>query len=494
MPGKRPDFYAMLGLLRSATQEEIKRAYYKIAKRLHPDANQAPGETELFLEVQQAYQVLSDPARRSAYDATLGPEEPAAPEVVEKRILLSRKEIARLPETQLLYVLVDILPTEEQKKALTGVPLNLCLVLDCSTSMKGERLDTVKASAIQIIRQLKPHDIFSVIAFNDRAEVIIPATRQQGNIHRLETRIQMLQAGGGTEIFKGLQAGFEEVRRFSSPNTVSHIILLTDGRTYGDEAQCYELAKQAAEAGIGISGLGIGSGWNDIFLDHLVSHTGGTAMYVSQPKDIERLLNEKFSHLNQTFAENVVLNFKPSAGVSVSYAFRLQPEAAPLNKQSPMPLGPILRDWPLSILIEFLIQPIAPGQESVELFDGALEISAAALGPAVPPVRMQLSLPVRETITPEPPPPALVQALSKLTLYRLQEKARAEVEAGNYEKATQHLQKMATHLLAQGERSMAKTIMLEIENIEREKKFSESGDKQIKYGTRALLLPGERKR
>jgi Ca-activated chloride channel family protein len=488
----RPDFYALLGVLRSATQEEIRRAYLKAAKRLHPDTNQAPGETELFLDVQQAYQVLSDPARRSAYDATLGPEE-TLPAVVDKRILLSRKEISRLPESQLIYVLIDLIPSEEQKKAVAGVPLNLCLVLDCSTSMKGERLDTVKATAIQIIRKLKPQDIFSVVAFNDRAEVVIPAIRQQGSTHKLETKIQLLQTGGGTEIFKGLEAGFEEVRRYANPSTVSHIILLTDGRTYGDEQRCYDLAKQAAERGIGISGLGIGSGWNDIFLDQLASSTGGTTMYVSQPKDIERLLNEKFSNLSQTFAENVVLDFQPAEGVSISYAFRLQPEAAPLGKQTPLHLGPILQEWPLSVLIEFIIKPLGPEQDFIELIDGKLEISAASLNTTFPPVPLNLVVPVKETIAPEPPPPALVQALSKLTLYRLQEKARAEVDAGNYQKATEHLQRMATHMLAQGERSIAKTIMLEIENIEKEKKFSESGEKQIKYGTRALLLPGERK-
>jgi len=492
MPINRPDFYALLGLLRAATQEEIRRAYHKVAKRLHPDTNQSPGETELFLDVQQAYQVLSDPARRSSYDATLAPEE-TLPVVVDKRILLSRKEISRLREAQLIYVLIDLLPSEEQKKAAAGVPLNLCLVLDCSTSMKGERLDTVKATAIQIIRKLKPQDVFSVIAFNDRSDVVIPATRQQGSTHKLETKIQLLHTGGGTEIFRGLEAGFDEMRRYANPSTVSHIILLTDGRTYGDEAQCYELAKQAAELGIGISGLGIGSGWNDVFLDQLASSTGGTAMYVSQPKDIERLLNEKFSNLSQTFAENVTLDFKPADGVSVSYSFRLQPEAAPLGKQTPLPLGPILQDWPLSVLIEFLIQPIGPEQDSVELINGKLEISAAALNMSFPPVPISLVIPVKDTITPEPPPPSLVQALSKLTLYRLQEKARADVAAGNYEKATEHLQRMATHMLAQGERSMAKTIMLEVENIEKEKKFSETGEKQIKYGTRALLLPGERK-
>ena len=254
---KRANFYALLGLLRSATQEEIRRAYHKAAKRLHPDTNQAPGETELFLDIQTAYQVLSDPARRASYDATLDPEE-TPPEVVEKRILLSRKEIARLGETQLIYALIELIPGEEQKKAAAGVPLNLCLVLDCSTSMKGERLDTVKSTAVQIIRKLKPQDIFSVIAFNDRAEVIIPATRHQGNTHKLETKIQLLQTGGGTEIFKGLEAGFDEIRRYVNPTVVSHIILLTDGqRTTGIDSM--EAAKMAADRGVRVYTVGVGT-------------------------------------------------------------------------------------------------------------------------------------------------------------------------------------------------------------------------------------------
>jgi len=67
----RSNFYTLLGLRVFATPEDIRRSYLKAAKRLHPDTNVGPGETELFLDVQQAYQVLSDPARRAAYDATL---------------------------------------------------------------------------------------------------------------------------------------------------------------------------------------------------------------------------------------------------------------------------------------------------------------------------------------------------------------------------------------------------------------------------------------
>ena len=75
MPERRKNYYALLGVLRDASAEDIKRAYYEAAQRLHPDKNKAAGETELFLEVQQAYEVLSNAQRRAKYDEALGTDE-----------------------------------------------------------------------------------------------------------------------------------------------------------------------------------------------------------------------------------------------------------------------------------------------------------------------------------------------------------------------------------------------------------------------------------
>jgi Ca-activated chloride channel family protein len=59
---------------------------------------------------------------------------------------------------------------------------------------------------------------------------------------------------------------------------------------------------------------------------------------------------------------------------------------------------------------------------------------------------------------PELPPRDIVDAMAKLTLYRLQERARQEVDAGNIAEATKHLQYLATHLLAKGDRELAHTV------------------------------------
>jgi molecular chaperone DnaJ len=67
MPTKR-DYYEVLGIGRDATDEEIKKAFRKLAFKHHPDHNSDTGAENKFKEVNEAYQVLSDPDKRAAYD------------------------------------------------------------------------------------------------------------------------------------------------------------------------------------------------------------------------------------------------------------------------------------------------------------------------------------------------------------------------------------------------------------------------------------------
>ncbi len=69
-PEQKRDYYEILGLDRSADQEQIKQAYHQLALKWHPDRNTAPDATDRFKEVAEAYAVLSDPTKRAQYDAT----------------------------------------------------------------------------------------------------------------------------------------------------------------------------------------------------------------------------------------------------------------------------------------------------------------------------------------------------------------------------------------------------------------------------------------
>jgi len=109
----------------------------------------------------------------------------------------------------------------------------------------------------------------------------------------------------------------------------------------------------------------------------------------------------------------------------------------------------------------------------------------------VKPFPIRLIRPVTDEAGTDIPPAEIVEALSRLKLYRLQEQARMEVAAGEYDQASEHLHRLATHLLAQGERGLARTALLEAEHIQQNKSFSQQGRKEIKYGTRALLTSGK---
>src|SRR5437879_6420994 len=63
------DFYQILGVPRTASQDEIQRAYRKLARIYHPDVNRDPGAEDRFKDISEAYDVLSDPQTRRRYDA-----------------------------------------------------------------------------------------------------------------------------------------------------------------------------------------------------------------------------------------------------------------------------------------------------------------------------------------------------------------------------------------------------------------------------------------
>ena len=480
------DLYDLLGVPPGATQGEIQKAYRQAARKLHPDVNTTPGATEFFLDIQEAYEILSDPARRRAYDRERIKTNAAAPHL-HIDVQYSRPALQQSSEPQLIYVLLQGEAVNPDGERRTSPPLNIALVLDTSTSMKGKRLAIVKATAIELMRQLRPQDYLTVIAFNDRARIALPAGHPSG-ARQAENSIISLQASGGTEIFQGLKAGFEQIQTHYSPGHINHIILITDGHTYGDEEKCKSLAAAAASRGIGLSSLGIGGKWNDALLDSLATQTGGVCLYVHDPKDIRDLLSNKISRLHRTYLENLSFSFTLPANVRLNYAFRLAPEAGPLPTQSPLNFGSLPIRGRQRVLLEFVVAPLPPGVHQALLTNGDI----AYFNPREQRsfrLSLVLTRPVTTEVEQAPPPPSITKALSRLMLYRMQEDAYAKLASGRYNEAKSALQKLSTRLLSQGEIELAHLVSQEAARIEQQRPGKEDHQKQIKYGTRALLLP-----
>lgn len=480
------NFYKVLGISRDALPDEIRNAYFDLARKLHPDANPDPASKEQFLSIQKAYEVLSNTARRAEYDASLKPD--LISDIIAKDIKYSRTILPALDENQLVYVLLELVNTVEPNSSMM-LPMHICLVIDVSTSMKGERMDMVKASAFRLLKKLNQQDTITIVSFSDRAEVVVPSVRPT-DLLRIEQKISLLNPAGGTEIYQGLETGVRQLQLYgrNADATARHLLLFTDGHTYGDEQRCFELVRQAKEDGIIISVLGIGHEWNDAFLDQLASYAGGNAIFVTSPSDLDYHLDQKIKLLSSLLARNITFNFKQDSGVELRYAFRLTPDTGPLATGSPINLGNLYFGRNIAVLFEFIVPGMKTSTGKVKLAEGKLTGDLPAKKSEID---YALTFHRNFSVAPEPeiPPAVLVEAMARLTLYRLQERARKEVCEGQIDKATKHLQYLATHLLSTGKRELAHTVLVEAEHIKQSNYFSKDGDKRIKYGTRALLLP-----
>lgn len=478
------NFYDLLGLPLDATTEEIRLAYFDAARRLHPDSNPDPSSSELFIKIQEAYETLRNTRRRNAYDLALEKNAVTAPEV-SLQIVSSRSCLPRTPEVQLHYVLAEIICKSEPSTRTAG-RVNLSLVIDRSTSMQGGRMDMVKNNIQKMFSILQPQDVLSVVAFSDRAEVVLPAAKL-GSISQQEMRLNSIRSGGGTEIYQGLFAGIEQLRIENNSQAINQLILITDGRTYGDEAACLALAEQARAEGISISALGIGHEWNDAFLDKLVNISGGSTAYITSPLDLTAFLENTLRTMSRIYARGLTLKFRLDPRVELHSCYRLTQEIIQLPTESPIVLGNLMFGKNETLLLEFLVKPIPTGVEMQRLLNGHLhlEVFEPTPGDARLPVSIQIA--VKDQPDSEPPPAKILEKLARVMLYRMQEQARKELAEGNVEKAGERLQVLATHLLARGSNQLAKTVLEEAEHIRHSQRFTKEGDKRIKYGTRALL-------
>jgi Ca-activated chloride channel family protein len=489
LPGIDP--YTTLGIAKDASQEDIKAAYRRVARRLHPDVNQNnPGAAEQFQDITAAYELLMDPDRKKTYDSQVI-KRPTTGDTFNfsLRVTPSKRAVVPLPEPQVIYLLAEILPDprardQEQKRESR---LNLTLILDHSNSMNGTRLDKVKVAAHQIIDQLTKDDILSIISFNDRAEVIIPATPVD-NKHALKAKVSMMNASGGTEIFKGLSAGVEQNRRFLGPKLVNHVVLLTDGNTFGDHEKCIELARSAAEQGISISAMGLGQEWNDDFLDELASTTGGTSSYINSASSVIRFLNDHVRNLSNAFAERVRISIAPDPDVKLESAFKLAPHPQPLTTNDGyIQLGSLQANRLISVLLQFQMPAnMSMGFRSIARLVAAGDILANQQQQFH--VLSDISLEITENPPTEDPPIAILDALGKLTLYRMQERAQEALASGDVREATRRLENLATRLLAIGEEDLAHQARAEARRVAHTSNLSDKGRKTLKYQTRYLLL------
>ncbi|MBP9500718.1 MAG: VWA domain-containing protein [Candidatus Promineofilum sp.] len=491
MDQKPIDLYTVLGIDRAARPEEIEAAFAAWKAR---SGSSGPIDDEAWQRVRYAYEVLISPQRRKTYDSLV--VEAAGP-ALELDITLSAESIPLLDTPHILYALLTLRPRDD-RPAISGDPrpLNLGLVIDRSTSMRGERLEKVTAAVGLLLDKLGPGDRLSLVSFSDRAEVVLPAAtidtaaaspdpETAAAWRDPRRRIEAIVASGGTEIYQGLQAGLAQVARPAAKGHISHLILLTDGHTYGDAADCLRLAEKAATHGVGITAFGLGADWNDAFLDALVASSGGQSHYIERPDDVLAHLESRLQGLGAIHARNLALAQSWPDSFTLRSAFKLAPSPQPLPSDSrPVPMGDLEGRSPMTVLLEFLVAP----QSVAARFRLPFEVRFTAANGIAQLAERSARLVAGDVQAGDgQTPQAIIEAARWLNLYRMQDKAWEEAQLGKPDTAAARMRKLTDRYMETGDLRLARQAQLEAQQLAQQGAMSPEGRKVLKYGTRSLM-------
>ena len=477
------DYYKDLGLARTATTGEIRQNYRMLARLYHPDVSQEAQTVEKFQAVQEAYEILGDRTQREKYNQWCVQQGHDQPSALNLQVTTSHQTLSPIAEEQAYYVRLEI--TSIADLPAIRLPLNLCLVVDRSTSMQGARLKYVKEALGEIIDQLQPEDALSLVVFSDRAEVLLPG---QVNIDKALAKsvAAKIQPGGSTEMLPGLLLGLKEIERKRSRSSVNHIILLTDGQTYGDEAECLQQAQEAELRQISLSAIGIGSDWNEDFLDKLTSFSNGISTYIDSPQKVKSIFEDTVRHLKMVLARQLMLTINLGSGVHLHEAFQITPQIRRLEIPQPqIELGTLSAEQGKSLLFEFRVRDLQPGERRLVRIKVESDIPRQAEYRAWESV--DLAAEVGEmTNLPADVPAEITTVLSTLAIFKMHEKVFSDLESNKIKTATHRLEIMATRLLDLGETNLAQAALLEAGRLAKAGVLSAAGPKTIKFGARAL--------
>jgi Ca-activated chloride channel family protein len=411
-----------------------------------------------------------------------------------------------MDQPSLAYLLVDIAEenvgsTPAQARRNGSAPLNLSLVLDTSGSMAGAKLQNLKKAVAWVIDHLSDQDSIAITLFSDEVQPLVSTTTAQDR-KTLQDKVQAIRESGGTTMSKGLEVGLDEVKNGpQSPGTVSRIVLLTDGQTWGDADQCKELAAQAGAAGIPITALGVGAeeDWSIELLDAIAAESGGNVDYIAKPEEISPAFERALRNMQSTATRNLRFTINPSTGVSVRAVYRVAPilaklwpaegpeDAAQPNSMSlTLPLGDMPRQGGQSVLFEVMLAPRKPGQ--YRLAQLLLQYEASGPSAGSDQVTLDLTVAFAAGAGKGPGNPRVMNSVEKATTFKLQTRALQASMAGDVGAATRNLRAAATRLLNMGETELADAAEQEAQKLESEGKMSAAGTKKLTFETRKLAV------
>jgi len=233
-----------------------------------------------------------------------------------------RKSALLLGHDNMLEVLVRAVGPALPTTAPPKKSVNLALVIDKSGSMSGRPLAEAKRCAAAIVDQLGPDDFVSVVAYDDRVELITPACPVTDR-EAIKRAIALIETRGSTALHDGWAAGAEQAAVHVKQAAISRVFLLSDGCANQGITDIPTIAShcaQMAATGVGTSTYGLGTNFKEHLMQAMARAGGGNAYYGQTAADLMGPFQEEFDLLQALYARDLRLSLTPGPGVDLVVA------------------------------------------------------------------------------------------------------------------------------------------------------------------------------
>jgi Ca-activated chloride channel family protein len=373
------------------------------------------------------------------------------------------------------------------------IPLNLCLILDQSGSMKGQPIEMVKQAALRLVDKLQPGDLLSVVVFAHRAKVIVP-NQIIYNPSSIKRQIEQLHAEGGTSIDEGLKLGIEELGR-GKKEAISQVFLLTDGENeHGDNTRCLKLAQLAASYNITLNTLGFGDYWNQDVLEKIADAGGGTLSYIQQPEQVVEEFSRLFNRIQTVGLTNayLLLSLMPKVRLAeLKPLAQVAPDTIELPVQQDdygrfsVRLGDLMQDMQRVVLVNMYVSQLPEGRQTiasvqVSYDDPALNQSGL----------LSENIPVEVNVMRDYIPdvnPQVQRHILALAKYRQTQLAEAKLQQGDRAGAATMLQTAAKTALQMGDKGAATVLQTSATRLQAGGELSDAERKKTRIVSKTVL-------
>ena len=187
-------------------------------------------------------------------------------------------------------------------------PLNLAIVIDCSSSMQGDSMEQAKQALDGILDGLQPHDRITLIAFGNSTSALSdrPLACNKTNLTKARQFAKALDANmGGTEIGTALREAYSVAGKTESAD----LFLVTDGEV----SEWESVVDEARKSGNRIFTVGVGSAVSEAFVRQLAADTGGECELVSPREGMADRVVRHFERMRAPRAKHVVVRWPEGA-------------------------------------------------------------------------------------------------------------------------------------------------------------------------------------